>query len=87
MHEWNYSILGLNAIHDSEKSFEEKRNGVVDLILGSDWVADLDVSVGQDRNPVRMLAYSLREADDVEMYDLVLDMIYDQADVYRAWIF
>lgn len=87
MNHWDYSILGLNAIHGSDKSFEDKRDEVADLILSSDWVDDLDVCMGRDKNPVRMLVYSLREADDVEMYDLVLDMIYDQADFYRAWIF
>ncbi|TIH33694.1 hypothetical protein D4765_14525 [Subtercola vilae] len=72
------------AVRDPAESFEVNRNAFAWALKASNWFR---AKGGEDyTNELWQLWDEIKDADDVDHFDAVLDALYDLADEDRCWI-
>lgn len=79
MNRWKYRIT---ARREENASFEQNRDWFAAALQGSAWFK----AKAEEDSPLWWLWGEIKDADDVEHFDLVLNAIYDEADADRCWI-
>lgn len=77
---WKHKLF---AHLTDEMSFEEKRDEFAESLKASSWFRAVAHSYDDE---LWMLWDEIKDAEDVEHFDSVLDAIYDLADEDRCWI-
>jgi hypothetical protein len=81
MPQWTYTINLGDVFHDERRSFEEKRDIIVDRLASSRWLRESGPG-----SSIAALVEQLRTVRTVERFDRLWAKVYDQADWDRAWI-
>lgn len=77
---WDVTLYLGDVFHNEDLTFEEKRDEIVQRIQNSGWLE------ATDSDTFAELVEELGDTDDVEEFDQVWDLIYDQANLDRVWI-
>lgn len=80
---WDYKILLGDIWKNEEMTFEQRRDEIVRRLRASSWFKSADA---QDRTLLPCLVDELSEVDDQDYFNMVWNLIYDQADIDRCWI-
>ena len=79
---WHFTVYLGDIWKVPGLSFEQQRDGVVERLRASGWIAQK----GSDGGPLDRLVDELADAQDTAEFDDVWAEIYDYADVDRCWI-
>jgi hypothetical protein len=77
---WQYQLV---ASMPADQPFEERRDHFAEVLHESKWFKDV---AGDDTAELYVLWDEIKDAQDVEHFDSVLALIYDEADIDRCWI-
>lgn len=77
---WDYK---LTVAMPRDASFEENRDRFASALHASRWFKERGADYG---DPLNGLWDEIKDAEDVQHFDSVLDAIYDEADIDRCWI-
>jgi hypothetical protein len=69
-----------DVFHNEEMTFEQRRDVIVQRLRASPWLVDTSDSYLEN------VVKELGDADTVEWFDTVWDILYDCADRDRVWI-
>ena len=78
---WDRKINLSGVFHNTDMSFEERRDAIVRILRASTWIKGLD----EFDNAMEALD-GLADAEDTEEFDGWFDELYDCADADRVWI-
>jgi hypothetical protein len=78
---WNRKVSLVGVFHDSDLTFEQRRDAIAGIFQGSAWLKEY--GEGDD---LPQFVEELAGTEDADEFDAVFDAIYDVADADRVWI-
>lgn len=85
---WLHKLELSDVFHDDDKSFEDKRDAIVERITSSSWYQDRMESsiILKEKDVLLGIVEDLIFASDYDEFDDVWNDFYDWCDAKRVWV-